>query len=801
MHVAIDKVQLPNPDDSDGEDEIDSSLLAVQTNSVTIDYDLAADDDEEELTPQSFLDEAGDIIGHLAELLPALRDPPQEDRGTSVVQDTDEDFEEHLHLATRIFPQASRELIRRLARSNQRRYQSMNQSSGKSRPNRQRRPFKGGLTRRLRLAENHQKTYSELYLSDRAESDAGTSTIMSHADSTVISHADSVLTQIRLVDQDSTTSATGISQPDSLHLFSLPPAPVNLEKTEQFDCPYCQSALPLSFSTGRMGLRDWADHVYHDLKPYICTFEDCFYGHRLYGDRDEWFQHELNCHRSQLIWFCGLCRTDFETRDCLADHFQSRHSEIPQSEIHLMQDSCKRYSTDPLPEELCALCGLVCDNVDELRNHLGNHLENFALATLSNEEITDEEELEDEEKLADYFAGLHEIQEHKLEDGLLPADNETPPGTLLNTAPSDPNVSNILDKSGTKRPESLERHAENTQNYRLTDKIDEFLSGQSTQGSIPPVLHNVQSRYDNFVGRSEDLEKIHHQLSTPGRICTVSGRGGVGKTALAIEYLYQYESEYSYVFWVEAESAGLCAERYGTIASRLNLAERPLAGENARMSLVKEALVKLERRWLLIFDNVASWKDISRYIPRSLPRTKGSVLVTTRSAPLLSIPHRHPALHYQRAVELDVWCLDHSREFLLTSMEPNLKTNALHDHEEYSLAEKVVEIVGRLPLAISMVVGYLKVSRCTLADFLEMWEEKEYIDGKKKKRKIDIGEGEVDATIDSFWTIGIREVRMNSRRLLDILSFLDPETIQKSLLVAEHKERYLEFLHSSESLR
>lgn len=71
----------------------------------------------------------------------------------------------------------------------------------------------------------------------------------------------------------------------------------------------------------------------------------------------------------------------------------------------------------------------------------------------------------------------------------------------------------------------------------------------------------------------------------------------------------------------------------------------------------------------------------------------------------------------------------------------------------------------------------------------------------KRGRGIDEDEGDIDATIDSLWTIGIREVRMNSRRLLDILSFLDPETIPKSLLVGDHKEDYLEFLHSSEALR
>lgn len=121
---------------------------------------------------------------------------------------------------------------------------------------------------------------------------------------------------------------------------------------------------------------------------------------------------------------------------------------------------------------------------------------------------------------------------------------------------------------------------------------------------------------------------------------------------------------------------------------------------------------------------------------------------------------------------------------------------------EYETAAKIVDAVGGLPLAISMIVGYVKVSKTDLGEFLEMWEEKEHTVNKtRRNRGVDVNENDIDATIDSLWTIGIREVRMNSRRLLDIVSFLDSETIPKSLLVGDHTEEYLEFLNASETLR
>lgn len=763
-------------------------------NPETIDYSIVPED-QVEYTPQLCLDEAGDIIGYLVQLLPALRDPPPVDYEMEVTHCTDGHVEDmYRKLANAIFPRASKRLVQRLGHSNWQRHRNLWPSSdraGAPGGRVHRRATKRGLTpweRKLQRPDSSRKTYSERYPSHMAESDAESSTI--------VSHPETVLTKIHRMDQDSTTSATDSSHHSPiLDLLVVPQPPVDLTRTDQFYCPYCQSELPLTFSSKRLDMKDWAAHVYHDLKPYMCTWEDCFHEHRLYGDRGEWFQHELNFHRSDLVFFCGLCRADFSAADHLEAHLQSSHRDLSPDQYDLLKDGCNRYFGDPLVEEPCVFCGKVCQNVDELESHLGNHMEAFALATLLDDESADEEEMDGDEIVAEYIAGMRRVQGHG--GDMLPVDEETHADTLIDATPVDIDVGMVdaSDSHGDVEPNPVK-----SRDISWFGRVEDYLSAQSTLGSIPTIRHNVRARYDNFVGRDMDLERIHGHLSIPGQICTVIGRGGVGKTAIALEYLYKYESEYSYVFWVEAETPGLCAERYGSIASKLGLDEK-LSDEDARKYLVKETLTKSERRWLLIFDNVASWGDISRYVPRNLPRTKGSIIITTRSSSILQIPPRYSAFRNHHAVELDVWCLDHSREFLLTSIQPSLERGKLQAHEEYDLARQVVEVVGRLPLAISMIVGYLKVSRCTLVDFLEMWEEKEeYID-KKKGRRIDIGEGDIDSTIDSLWTIGIREVRMNSRRLLDILSFLDPETIQKSLLVGDHKDEYLEFLNSSESLR
>lgn len=58
-----------------------------------------------------------------------------------------------------------------------------------------------------------------------------------------------------------------------------------------------------------------------------------------------------------------------------------------------------------------------------------------------------------------------------------------------------------------------------------------------------------------------------------------------------------------------------------------------------------------------------------------------------------------------------------------------------------------------------------------------------------------------DKATEIVWDIGLREVTIDARELLNILAFLDSDTIQKDLLVGEHSETALEILHSSEVFR
>src|SRR5580698_9572480 len=105
-------------------------------------------------------------------------------------------------------------------------------------------------------------------------------------------------------------------------------------------------------------------------------------------------------------------------------------------------------------------------------------------------------------------------------------------------------------------------------------------------GSTPVIWDGVPQRNKNFTGRDAIFSKLRRGASS--KITAVlpedplpqalQGLGGVGKTAVAIEYAYRYRADYNVVWWVPSDQLPLVRSSLAALAGRLGLAVAVSAG-------------------------------------------------------------------------------------------------------------------------------------------------------------------------------------------------------------------------------
>jgi tetratricopeptide (TPR) repeat protein len=210
---------------------------------------------------------------------------------------------------------------------------------------------------------------------------------------------------------------------------------------------------------------------------------------------------------------------------------------------------------------------------------------------------------------------------------------------------------------------------------------------------------------ETFVGRESQLEELHQLLAEESQVAiaaATSGMGGVGKTELAVQYALRYDGEYpAGVWWLSGRDI---VGQVLSYAVRMGLPETGTSSSEVQKVQECYAFWKqgIAGRRLVIVDDVVTAADYAAVRPFLPTGGEFRVVLTTRERLQM------------RRLDLGVFTLPES----LGLLREIVGTERVD--RELSLAEKLCEWLGNLPLAIELVGRYLAAtSRTTIATLLE----------------------------------------------------------------------------------
>ena len=195
------------------------------------------------------------------------------------------------------------------------------------------------------------------------------------------------------------------------------------------------------------------------------------------------------------------------------------------------------------------------------------------------------------------------------------------------------------------------------------------------------------------------------------------GLAGIGKTQAAVEYAYRFAHHYSAIFWMSAETTERISASFLRLAEIVELPESQKS-DQARLVAAVQHWFLTHQNWLVIWDNVEDFDLLAQFFPLT---RQGATLLTTRCKALgtLAQGRELPPLTQQEAV---LFLLRRAGWLPPTSSPQELLEWQQEAPDASACAQEIVELMGRLPLALDQVGAYLVETPASLPEYLQLYQ-------------------------------------------------------------------------------
>ncbi|KAK3347271.1 putative kinesin [Lasiosphaeria hispida] len=290
-----------------------------------------------------------------------------------------------------------------------------------------------------------------------------------------------------------------------------------------------------------------------------------------------------------------------------------------------------------------------------------------------------------------------------------------------------------------------------------------------------------------FIGRSAILEQLRSQLrhgphltdGTPQPRVSIHGLGGIGKTQIALAYIYWLRQTHPQVsvFWVHTSSAERFRQAYTSIAQECQV---PGYGDPKSdvLHLVKTWLQSKDRgRWLMVIDNAddahlfSQPGNLAQWIPEC---EHGSVLVTTRNKVAGSRLTRGGCL-------IEVMKMDKGESKQL--LQEKLKADDLDMDDLSRLASRL----EHLPLALVQATAFIQEMSITVGKYLQLLEKSDqhFVDLLTEEFETVGRDSETLHAVVETWILSFEQIQQQdilASELLSLMSLFDRQAIPQKFL-------------------